>query len=503
MPRYIVAAVAVGVAFVALPDWHSPSVIAAGLVHCAIAAPARLLRKPKFIWTAALACSAIAIGGNYVAFANGQLWLAAVASAFVLLVIWIFAAVLVLARRGSGEQTIVQEDVRQSEERFRAAVESAPAAMVMSDAAGRITLVNAQAEVLFGYTRAELLERHVEVLVPERFRVAHPGLRAGFFARPEARRMGVGRDLYGLRKDGSEFPVEIGLNPIRTAEGLFVLSAIVDITERKKGEALLRNANEELERRVAERTAALAQQARALAQSRDALERSNIELQRFAYIASHDLQTPLRSISGFTQLLQQTYAGKLDARADDWIRRTVENAKRMQDLIQDLLSYARIDSAARPLEAVDCRHALSEALDMLQARVSERNASVTYGPLPSVIGDARQVAQLFQNLIDNAITYQADGAPPQVHVSSEQVDNEYVFSVRDNGIGIDPRYQARIFEVFQRLHTQRVYPGTGIGLAVCRRIVHRHGGRIWVESQPGEGSVFRFTLPRKEAMEHE
>ncbi len=362
--------------------------------------------------------------------------------------------------------------LRESEARFRATIESAPTAMVMIDAAGAIMLVNAETEKLFGYAREELLGKPVEVLVPERFRSKHPEYRREFFSKPQARRMGAGRDLFGLRKDGTEFPIEIGLNPMETEEGLFVLSAIVDISERKRLEGSLRHANE-------------------------VLERSNLELQQFASIAAHDLQAPLRTIGGFVQLLETHYKENLDAHAERWILLTVRGVERMHTLINDLLSYSRVDARARPFLPVDFAAAFEETLSLLETSIRDSAAEVTCGQLPTVIGDRAQMVQLLQNLIGNAIKYHGS-EPPRVRVDAVRDGDEWLFSVRDNGIGIESKHHEKIFEIFQRLHTERAYPGTGIGLAVCRRVVHRHGGRLWVESQPGAGSVFYFTLPREQ-----
>lgn len=375
------------------------------------------------------------------------------------------------------------------EDRFRAAVESAPTAMVMIDDTGEIVMVNAQTESLFGYEREELLGKKVEVLVPERFRTHHPAHRTGFFSAPVARSMGAGRDLYGLRKDGDEFPVEIGLNPIETDEGLLVLSAIIDITERKRLESTLQRVNEELEQRVIERTSELEE---AVA----ALEKSNMELQQFAYVASHDLQSPLRSISGFVQLLQSEYEGQLDAQADDWIRRTVESIERMQTLIKDVLTYSRVDAQITRFHEVELSDVFKESVTALQGALSEHGGVIECGELPTIWGDRQQLVQLLLNLLSNALKYQGADAP-KIHVSAERGEDEWVIAVQDNGMGIDPAYHEKIFEIFKRLHDQQSYSGTGIGLAVCRRVVSNHGGRIWVESAPGEGSTFYFTVPDK------
>lgn len=380
------------------------------------------------------------------------------------------------------------------EARFRATVESAPTAMVMIDRTGCIVLVNAETEKLFGYTRHELLGKSMEILVPQEFRAHHPELRDSFFSFPQARRMGVGRDLYAQRKDGNNFPVEIGLNPIETSEGIFVLSAIVDITDRKRLEATLRQTNELLEDRIRERTKDLAQQAFQLQELNRALEQSNMELQQFASIASHDLQSPLRSISGFVQLLQLECAGKLDDRASDWIQRTVRAVQQMQTLINDLLTYSRVESEASPFQSVVFREVIDETLGRLGVVLRESAAQIICSDLPTVKGDRSQLVQLMQNLIDNAIKYH-NKETPVIHISASRNENGWTFSVQDDGIGIDQKYHERIFEIFRRLHNQQEYSGTGIGLAVCRRVVQRHGGHIWLESSPGEGSTFYFTIP--------
>lgn len=378
-------------------------------------------------------------------------------------------------------------DRKRSEARFRATVESAPLAMIMSDRNGTVVLANAEASALFGYGPGELLGRSIEILVPARFRAKHPSHRAGYMIEPQARRMGAGRDLTAVRKDGSEFPVEIGLNPIVTDEGTYVLSAIVDNTARKALESKLRELNEDLESRVRQRTAELAA-------VNQALEQSNMELRRFAYIASHDLRAPLRSISGFTQLLEAEHQGKLGEQSDDWIRRIVESAKRMHTLIEDLLEYSRLESRPRPFATVPMSEALGDALAVLEPSIRESNATITHDELPVVTGDRSQLVQLLQNLLENGMKYRRND-PPAIHVGCTQTPHSWHFSVADNGIGIEPKHHERIFEIFRRLHTDREYSGNGIGLAICRRVVHSHGGRIWIESEPGNGSTFHFTLP--------
>lgn len=224
------------------------------------------------------------------------------------------------------------------------------------------------------------------------------------------------------------------------------------------------------------------------------LERSNKELEQFAYIASHDLQEPVRMVGNFTQLLERRYKDKLDNKALEYISFAVDGAQRMQLLITGLLKYSRITTHARDYSAVDCNMVLGSVLKNLELSIRESSASITSGVLPTIMADEVQLTQLFQNLISNAIKFRRGSEVPEIHISSVQKNENWLFSVRDNGIGIDPQYGERIFQIFQRLHTRSEYPGTGIGLAVCKRIVERHGGKIWIESELDKGTTFYFTF---------
>ncbi|MBI3774157.1 MAG: PAS domain S-box protein, partial [Gammaproteobacteria bacterium] len=377
-------------------------------------------------------------------------------------------------------------DRKRQEQRLRATVESAPTAMIMLDPAGQIILANKEAGLLFSYAPAELLNNPVEILVPMKFRTGHVSLRNGFFAAPNARRMGAGRDLYGIRKDGTEFPVEIGLNPVDTGEGIFVLAAIVDISERKRLESAQRQLNDELDRRVKQRTAELDR-------SNEALVKSNVELQQFAYIASHDLQAPLRGIIGFSQVLRKRYQDQLDPETEMLFTRIADGVTRMQTLINDLLTYARVESRSRPFEPCKLNEIFDDAVNLLDSSIRDSAAQITRSDLPVVSGDRPQLVQLLQNLIGNAIKYHGE-LPPRVDIAATRTNGDWDISVHDCGIGIDPKHHERIFEIFRRLHTAQAYPGTGIGLAICRRIVSRHAGKLWVESTAGQGSTFHFTL---------
>jgi light-regulated signal transduction histidine kinase (bacteriophytochrome) len=266
---------------------------------------------------------------------------------------------------------------------------------------------------------------------------------------------------------------------------------VEELVEERAAE--LKRTNEELEAEIVERKRAEEQLKRTMAD----LERSNRELEQFAYVASHDLQEPLRMVSSYTQLLARRYQDQLDQDAHDFITYAVEGAERMQRLINDLLTYSRVGTRGKPFGKTDCQRALQDTLANLQTAIEETHATVTHDPLPIVLADEPQLVQVLQNLVSNAIKFHAE-APPRVHIGAQRQDGEWVFSVSDNGIGIDPQYHERIFVIFQRLHSGDEYPGTGIGLALCKRIVERHGGRIWVESDLGEGATFCFTIPDRE-----
>jgi len=373
-----------------------------------------------------------------------------------------------------------ERHLAQMESRYRGLLEAAPDAMALVGMTGRIVLVNVEAERHFGYRRDELVGHLLEAIIPDGAAVLRELHRRSVEAADakrdgEAIQIGAALEVRGLRKGGGEFPIEIMMSLLRDAEEPLVTVAIRDITARRETEARL--------------LATMAE-----------LNRSNEELGQFASIASHDLQEPLRMVASYTQLLAKRYKGKLDADADEFIGFAVDGANRMQRLIQDLLSYSRIGTARNVLTATSSEQALAQAIENLQGAIEASGARVTHGALPDVRGDRVQLVQLFQNLVGNAIKYQRGGVP-EVHVSSARVaadGSKWMFSVHDNGLGIDRKYFDRIFGMFQRLHKREEFEGTGIGLAICKKIVERHGGNISVESRLGEGSTFRFGLTGSE-----
>lgn len=369
------------------------------------------------------------------------------------------------------------EAVARSAELLQGIVQLASEGILSVDADQRIQLYNKGAEEIFGYTADEVLGQPLSLLIPRRYHAQHEAEHLPGFARAHlsARRMGERSEVYGRRKSGEEFPAEVSISK-GTVAGRPVYNAVVrDVTERKRYEAALRARSEEL-------------------------SRSNAELEQFAYVASHDLQEPLRMVASYTQLLARRYEGKLDAQADKYIRFAVDGAQRMQALINDLLALSRVGTQGRPFAPVDVSAVLQRVLGWLGRALEESGGVVTAGQLPVVRGDAGQLEQLIQNLLANALKFRRPGEAPRVSVTAVRREDDaagpaWEFAVADNGIGFEPQFAEQIFVVFQRLHTRAEYPGTGVGLAIVRKIVERHGGRIWAESAPGQGTTFRFTLP--------
>ena len=409
------------------------------------------------------------------------------------------------------ERKKAEHELAAEEERLRVTLRSIGDGVIATEAAGRIVLMNSVAEQLTGWPQEAALGLPLEDvfrIVNERSRrpCANPVekvLQSGTV-------VGLANHTALIARDGTERSIADSGAPIRDRAGNIIGVVLVfrDITEQNRVEEELRKHRLHLEELVEQRTAELhganEQLTREVAERRRAeetlsaamadLERSNEELEQFAYVASHDLQEPLRKVASFTQLLAERCENQLDAEARKYIAFAVDGAHRMQNLISDLLCYSRVGSRGKPFAPVDGEAVLECALANLETAIQESGAVVTHERLPTVMGDAAQLIQLFQNLISNAIKYHGADAP-RVHVSAARQDKEWIFQVRDNGIGIEPQYFDRLFVIFQRLHSRAKYPGTGIGLAISKKVVERHSGRIWVESAPGKGSTFFFSIP--------
>jgi PAS domain S-box-containing protein len=371
------------------------------------------------------------------------------------------------------ERKQVEEALRESEERYRTILENIEDGYYEVDLAGNLTFFNDSMCRMWGYPEEELMGMN------DRQYTDQENAKKLFQAFNKVYRTGEPRrecDWEIIRKDGTKRCIEASVSLQKDSSGkpIGFRGIIRDITERKRAEESLKEKTEEL-------------------------ARSNRDLEQFAYVASHDLQEPLRMVTNYVQLLARRYKGKLDSDADDFINFAVDGATRMWKLINDLLTYSRVGTQARDLELTDFEMVLNQSLDNLKVAIEENGAVVTHDPLPTVVADHLQLGQLFQNLIGNAIKFQGK-EPPRIHISASRNGNGWTFSVRDNGIGIAPEYAERIFVIFQRLHG-RDAPGTGIGLAICKKIVERHGGNIWVESEVGKGATFYFTLPEGKVKE--
>jgi PAS domain S-box-containing protein len=358
----------------------------------------------------------------------------------------------------------LEHELRAAEDRFRAVTEATSTeAILTADARGRITFANAAARSMFGWDAHELLGQPFTMLVPKRHREPHRSRMRRAVRTGEQGVFGESVEVKGVRRDGTEFPIEVSLGSWERGGRRAFTAILRDVTERRE---MLRD-----------------------------LERSNAELAQFAYVASHDLSEPLRMISSYLQLLRRRHGDELHGEAGEFVGHAIEGATRMRSLIEDLLAYSRSGRSERPLEPVDLDALVASIAATIVSGHTDPRPVIEWSELPTVPGDPAQLAQLLQNLISNGVKFVAPGAVPYVCVTAEREPPAWRLVVDDNGIGIEPRHAERIFGMFQRLHTREAFPGTGIGLAIARKVVESHGGRIWVEPRPEGGTRFAFTLP--------
>jgi PAS domain S-box-containing protein len=362
----------------------------------------------------------------------------------------------------------VRQHLEDKERRLRLLIDAFPSGMLIVDHLGKVVFANKLIEILFGYSENELIGQSIDCLVPKRFQQEHSQHRSGFFHDPTARAMGAGRDLFACRKDGSEFPVEIGLNPINTPEGFMVLSSVVDITARKGSEAELKRLNQRL-----------------ISQ--------NQELEAYAYAVSHDLRAPLRAIHNYADFLSEDLASQISPEQQEYLAGMTAAVQEAEELISDLLELSRLNVQDSVSQVCDIEPLIQKVLRVLNFDNNVQFQIPT--TWPTVFGQEYLLKQIFQNLISNGVKFNRSSSI-RIELSWRREGNRFVrFSIRDNGIGISPQYQDQIFQIFQRLHTTKEYEGTGIGLAIVKKAVTKLGGEVSMESEIGKGSVFSFTVP--------
>jgi len=358
------------------------------------------------------------------------------------------------------------------EETTRLIINSALDAIVCIDTKGCITIWNPQAEKVFGWTEEEIKGQPLtNTIIPPQYRALHLAGMERYLKTGQHVVLNKLVELTALHRSGKEFPIELTIVPMRQKEHEFFCAFIRDITDRREAEARQNQYAEDLKQK-------------------------NTELEQFAYVASHDLQEPLRTVSGFVELLRRHYKDNADENVDKYINYITDASDRMRKLVQDLLDYSRLGKQ-RILETIDCNEVVQNVLSDLTMAIQESQAIVHVDPLPVISGYPTEIKQLFQNLLSNSLKFRKPGEPPVIKVSVTAKEDLWLFSVTDNGIGIEEKYWTRIFVIFQRLHTKAEYQGTGIGLAHCKKIAELHNGKIWLDSIPGKGSTFYFTVKKR------
>lgn len=365
------------------------------------------------------------------------------------------------------DDTPIRKDEMSSyRKRLDAILDTTADGIITIDVRGRIENFNKACERIFGYKAEEVIGANIKMLMPSSYADEHDTYIHNYLNTGERKVIGSGREVEAQRKDGSIFPIDLSIGEYEIDGERFFSGIVRDITARKRAE--------------------------------EQLLRSNIELERFAYIASHDLQEPMRMVSSFSELLEKEYAEQLDDTARQYIAFISDGANRMQALVHDLLEYSRAGRDDIDMQLINTQERLQVVLQDMNEVISESGAEVIVDELPFIVANPMHFVRLMQNLISNAIKYKKSDAPPKIHIGAEKKDNVWVFHVHDNGIGIKQSYLNQVFVIFKRLHKRSEYEGTGIGLSICKRVVESMGGKIWVVSEEGEGSTFYFTVPVNE-----
>jgi len=386
--------------------------------------------------------------------------------------------------RDMTERKRSEESLRHSEGRLRAILETALDAIVVMDREGIVHEWNRAAEQMFGYERSEAIGRKLaDLIIPPYLRDLHERGLAQHLVRGGGPMLNRRIETVAQRADGSELAVELAITEAGTNGGSMFTGYVSDITQRKQAEEEIRQLNAELEQRVRKRT--------------EQLELANRELEAFSYSVSHDLRAPLRHINGFVDILRSSSGPALDKESRGFLDTIADSARQMGKLIDDLLAFSRMGRTELRFAPVKLSTILHEALQELRGDSQGRNVQWNIEPLPAVHGDPAMLRQVFINLLSNALKYTREISPAVIEVKAVETPEEHVISVRDNGVGFDPSYAHKLFGVFQRLHAAHEFPGTGIGLAIVRRVVARHGGRVWAEGAVGRGATFHFSLPKK------
>lgn len=456
--------------FLFIVDLLTPLGITSGVGYILVTFLGYWLAKNRYIFLLAAICCILVIAGYF--FSPGS-----IAPAWSVLANRILSIILIIISAGfTARFRSLTINHKLNEKMLNATLTCATEAIIVVNEHGEIVFINKSAKDIFGYAEYELLGKKIEILVPQAIRGKHIKYREQYMLHPKARPMGSGLDLKAVRKDGTSFPVEISLSHFKLNNQLFVTSFVTDISRRKLAEEELKHSNSELE------------------ESNKMLKLVNADLEQFVDATSHELQEPLRMISNYTKLIEIHCDNKHDGDTRKYAKYVTDEAKRMKQLIVSVQQYINISKKEEKTQSIDCNLLLKSAIKELHEEIQKTGALIKIpAPLPFINGRKEQLLHLFEVLIDNSIKFKSE-KPPEITISVIEHDKEWQFQVQDNGISIDPQYHDKLFKIFKKLHTNQDYKGPGIGLAIAKKVVDYHGGKIWFESEPEKGTTFKFTI---------